>query len=80
MAHEARETANIAPSRSADVLVNSQTLRPVRSAFCEVAVRAPLGGIGGSRAVEIAVNQGRAVIRFGPIGEMCIEIRSMCRH
>lgn len=69
--------AFIAPSRSAEVWVNGATLGPLRSAFHEVAVGTPLGVIGGSGAVEIAVNQGRAVDRFGPMDGMRIEIRSM---
>jgi len=47
------------------IFVGEQELGPIRETFASVPVGAALAVIGGSGFVEIAVNQGRAVDRFG---------------
>ena len=58
-----------------EVLVNGTPIGPVRSAFCDVALGDPVALIGGSGLLEIAVNQGSAVERFGPRDAVSVEVR-----
>jgi S-adenosylmethionine hydrolase len=57
-----------------EVLVNGTTVGPVRSFYEEVAAGQPLALIGSTDNLEIAVNRGRAVDRFGPVEEIRIEV------
>jgi S-adenosylmethionine hydrolase len=61
--------------RAWDVLVNGTSIGPIRSAYCEVATDSALALIGGSGFLEIAINQGSAAQRFGPIGNARVEVR-----
>ncbi len=61
--------------RGPDILVNSESIGPVRAAFGDVAVGEPLALIGSSGMVEIAVNRGSAERRFGPPSTIAIEVR-----
>ena len=58
-----------------DVLVNGANIGPVRSAFCDVAQGEPVALIGSSGMLEIAINRGSAVERFGPAAAVRIEVR-----
>lgn len=58
-----------------EVLVNEESIGPVRSAFCDVASGEPVALIGSSGMVEIAINRGRAVERFGPAPAVHVEVR-----
>lgn len=57
------------------VWVNGVNVGPIRSTFCDVPVGEPLALVGGTGMVEVAVNQGRAVDRFGLPDDVRIEIR-----
>ena len=48
------------------VTVNDTELGPIQEAFGQVPVGTPVGLIGSTEHVEIAVNQGRAIDHFGP--------------
>jgi S-adenosylmethionine hydrolase len=54
------------PEGTPEVWVNGTALGPVRATYGDVSVGEPLALIGGADLLEIAVNQGRAVDRFGP--------------
>jgi hypothetical protein len=56
------------------VLVNGLSIGPIRSAFFEVPQGEPVALIGGSGHLEIAINQGRAVERFGPAHAVVVEV------
>lgn len=58
-----------------DVLVNGTNIGPVRSAFFDVAQGEPVALIGSSGMLEIAINRGSAVERFGPAAAVRIEVR-----
>ena len=58
-----------------DVLVNGANIGPVRSAFFDVAQGEPVALIGSSGMLEIAINRGSAVERFGPAAAVRIEVR-----
>jgi len=61
--------------RAPSVIVNGRNIGPVRAAFHEVAVGEPIALLGSAGLLEIAVNQGRAVDQFGPLGTTSVEIR-----
>jgi hypothetical protein len=60
--------------RTWQVLVNKQPIGAVRSTFCDVAAGEPVALIGSCGLLEIAVNRGSAVERFGPADTVRIEL------
>jgi len=61
--------------RQFEVLVNGTSIGPIRGTFGEVPVGEPVAFIGSTEHLEVAVNQGRAVDRFGPVERTRIEVR-----
>ncbi len=57
------------------VFVNGENIGSIKSTFSDVPIGKPVAFVGGSGNLEIAVNQGRAVDRFSPDAEVCIEVR-----
>jgi hypothetical protein len=57
-----------------EVQVNDQRIGVIRGCYQDVPVGEPLAVIGSTDYLEIAVNQGRAVDRFGPAGEVRVEV------
>ena len=55
-----------APRGACEVCVNGVPIGPVRSTFCDVDEGEPVAVIGSCGLLEIAVNRGSAVNRFGP--------------
>jgi len=63
-------------ARSAQaVFVNGQNIGGIQCTFSAVALGTPAAMIGSADFLEIAVNQGRADERFGPVREVTVEIR-----
>lgn len=60
---------------ASEVLVNGTPIGPVRSTFCEVAKGEPVALIGSCGLLEVAVNQGRAIERFGPLEAVRVDVR-----
>jgi S-adenosylmethionine hydrolase len=58
-----------------EVVVNDENIGPLRSTFPDVAPGEPVALIGSSGMVEIAVNQGSAAERFGPVPAVRVEVR-----
>ena len=58
-----------------EVLVNGTSIGPVRSTFADVSPGEPLALVGGARLLEIAVNQGRAVDRFGAARDVRVDVK-----
>jgi len=58
-----------------EVFVNDVAVGPVRSFYEEVAVGEVIALLGSMDYLEIALNQGRAIERFGPVEELKIEVR-----
>jgi S-adenosylmethionine hydrolase len=58
-----------------EVFVNDVAAGPVRSFYEEVAIGEVIALLGSTDYLEIAVNQGRAIERFGPVQELKIEVR-----
>lgn len=58
-----------------DVLVNGTSIGPVRLTFSDVAPGEPLALVGGAGLLEIAVNQGRAVDRFGAAPGVRVDVQ-----
>ncbi len=63
------------PQRAVEVLVNGTLIGPIRATFGDVPKGDPVAMIGSGGYLEIAVNQGRAVERFGSPAPVQIEIR-----
>jgi S-adenosylmethionine hydrolase len=61
--------------RAVDVRVNDLSVGPIRSTFSDVAPGTPIAFIGSCELLEIAVNQGNAVDRFGPPESVRIAVR-----
>ncbi len=57
------------------VVVNGESIGPIRNAFHEVAIGSPIAYVGGAGHLEVALNQGRAIDRFGPLDALSIELR-----
>ncbi len=62
-------------SRGWEVFVNDTSVGPIRSTFADVSQGDPVALVGSCGLLEIAVNQGRAVDRFGPPDSATIEVR-----
>jgi S-adenosylmethionine hydrolase len=60
---------------NSEVLVDGVSVGPLRSAFCDVPPGEPVAFIGSGGLVEVAVNRGRAVDRFGPDPQISVEFR-----
>lgn len=73
--HEAQLGQERTQQRVWTVSINGERIGPLRFAFHEVPPGSPIAMIGGSGHLEIAVNQGRAVNRFGPIDKANVEVR-----
>ena len=73
--HGDQVTTLRAGGHTAEVLVNGTSIGPVRGAFSDVAPGDPLAFVGGAGMLEIAVNQGRAVDRFGPLRDLRVDLR-----
>jgi S-adenosylmethionine hydrolase len=58
-----------------EVVVNGENIGPLRSTFSDVSPGEPVALIGSSGMVEIAVNQGSAAERFGPVPAVRVEVR-----
>lgn len=58
-----------------EVSVNGTAIGPVRKSFHEAAVGELVAFVGSSNFLEIAVNQGRAVERFGSVEAIRVEVR-----
>jgi len=61
--------------RGREVFVNGTSVGPIRSTFADVSQGDPVALMGSCGLLEIAVNQGRAVDRFGLPGAATIEVR-----
>lgn len=57
------------------VSVNGESIGAIRSAYAEAAMGSPVAMMGSCGLLEIAVNQGRAVDRFGPASSVLVEVR-----
>ena len=73
--HQDQVMALSSPGNVPEVLVNGTSIGPVRSTFSDVAPGEPLALVGGARLLEIAVNQGRAVDRFGPAWDVRVDVQ-----
>ena len=70
------QVARLSGSQGApEVWVNGFALGPVRATYGDVSVGSPLALIGGADLLEIAINQGRAVDRFGPPEQVRIDVQ-----
>jgi hypothetical protein len=58
-----------------EVLVNGRSIGPVCSSFSDVPSGEPVAFVGSCGLLEIAVNRGNAVNRFGPAESARIEVR-----
>jgi S-adenosylmethionine hydrolase len=58
-----------------EVFVNDENVGPVRPTFSAAQTGKPVAFIGGSGLLEIAVNKGRAIDRFGPREAIRVEVR-----
>ncbi|UCE61379.1 MAG: SAM-dependent chlorinase/fluorinase [Phycisphaerales bacterium] len=67
--------AVVGRGRTPEVLVNDVLLGPIHAAFCDVRPGESLAMIGSSGLLEIAVNQGNAVERFGHSGVISVVVR-----
>lgn len=61
--------------KSWEVYVNGRPLGPIRSTFSDVAPGEALAFPGSDRFLEVAVNRGSAVERFGPPEKVVVELR-----
>lgn len=69
------QLAALGPHRSAfEVIVNETRLGPIRSAFFEVPPGDPVAFLGSCATLEVAVNQGQAVERFGKTAAVRVEV------
>jgi hypothetical protein len=68
-------TGAVTTDRELEVTVNAQPLGPVRDYFDQVAPGEALALVGSTGYLEIAVNRGRAVERFGPPEDLKVEVR-----
>jgi hypothetical protein len=57
------------------VLINGLSIGPIRKTYAEVPEADALAVMGGSGLLEVAVNRGRALDRFGPTDALKIEIQ-----
>lgn len=57
-----------------NVSVNGESIGTIRSAYADSAIGKPVALIGSCGLLEIAVNQGRAVDRFGPASSVSVEV------
>jgi S-adenosylmethionine hydrolase len=62
------------------VHVNDRLIGPIRSTFADVEKGEPVAFVGSCGYVEIAVNQGNAVERFGPADRAQVDIRCESKH
>jgi len=60
--------------RTPQVRVNGEAIGPVRSAYHEVERGLPVAYVGSAQLLEIALNQGRAVDRFGPVEHIVVQV------
>ncbi len=58
-----------------EVWVNGAPVGPIRETFSDVGVGEPLALLGAAGLLEIAINRGRGVDRFGPPQTVCVEVR-----
>jgi len=58
-----------------EVRVNDTSVGPIRRTFSDVAVGDPVALFGSSGYLEIAVNQGQAIERFGPAAKARVDVR-----
>lgn len=58
-----------------EVHVNGQSVGAIRATFSDVGAGEPVALIGGFGLLEIAINSGRAVERFGPVESVRVECR-----
>ncbi len=56
------------------VFVDGGAIGPIRSTFCDVPASEPIALIGSGETLEIAVNCGNAVERFGPAPKVTVKI------
>lgn len=56
------------------VMVNGQAVGPIATTFSDSAVGEPVAFVGSADLLEVAVNRGRAVDRFGPPGSAQIVV------
>jgi len=63
------------PKGTCGVFVNGARIGPIRGTFADVAVGEAVAVVGGCDLLEIAVNQGKASERFGPVDRIRIEVR-----
>jgi hypothetical protein len=60
-------------THGARVIVNGTDIGPVRASYSDVGVDQPAALVGSSGYLEVAVNRGRAVERFGPTPSIIVE-------
>ncbi len=72
--HREQLTAPRIRRRALEVWVGEVNIGPVRSTFSDVPEGEPVALIGGTGLLEIAINQGRAADRLGPVGALRIEV------
>jgi S-adenosylmethionine hydrolase len=58
-----------------EVLINGTSVGPVRATFSDVELGEPVAFIGSCGMLEIAVNRGSAIGRFGPAESVRVEVR-----
>ncbi len=62
------------PDESWVVSIGGESVGTVRSTFADVAVGSPIAYVGAAGLLEIAINQGRAVDRFGNRAEVTVSV------
>jgi len=62
--------------RAASLLVNGKHSVPIARTFSDVGVHEPVALIGSAGMLEIACNRGSAAERFGPVGDLVVEVQS----
>jgi S-adenosylmethionine hydrolase len=61
--------------RAAEVLVDGESIGPIRSAFCDVPEGSPVALIGSGGTLEVAINRGSAAERFGGNAVVRVQVR-----
>jgi len=60
--------------RATSILLNGRHSVPIEKTFSDVGVNEPVALVGGAGFLEIACNRARADERFGPAGELVVEV------
>lgn len=68
-------TALKGQATSLEVLVNDEPIGAVQNTFADVSPESPVAYVGSCGLIEIGVNLGSALQRFGPLSQVCVIVR-----